>query len=94
MSTAVSVGCDGKRNPSKPGRLANNVGKMISSKNQKTAYNKEDTTEQEEGGSPSNTINAKNPKLSLLDQAKYKVDFSCAGYNNKLLASKPKAKIT
>ena len=86
MYNAVSIGRDGKSNASKPRQFTDNVGEEISSKKQKTGGDEEETTEHEEEGEPSNKTNDKKPKLSLLDKAKAKVDSSCAGYINKILA--------
>ena len=94
MFTAGSVGCDGKSNASKPRLFIDNIGKGISSKKHKNGDDEGYTTENEEGGAPSNKTNTKNTKLSLLDKAKSKFDSSCAGAINKILVSKPKAKLS
>ena len=62
-----------------------NIGEGISSKKQKTGGGEEATIEHKEGRAPSYTTNSKNTKLSLFDQAKSKVDSSCAGVINILL---------
>ena len=73
ISTDSSVSRDEKINASKLRRFANDIGEGISSKNQKTGGDDEGTKKHEEGGAPSNTTNAQNPNLSLLDQSKAKV---------------------
>ena len=55
MSTAGSVSHDRKSNASKSRRSTNNVGEGISSKNNKTGGDEEDTTEHKDGGALSNT---------------------------------------